>query len=361
MPSWLRSLILIGTVSFFLGVWFHLRKFDQGPTLRFSEVPEIVLLTDEPSWWAPVVEMAATDSVARIKIQSPPRREWEAYLRQAPAKCTLVAFKSYFQKYFADNHLLQSFAPQWDPLFDQVSPDFQVPLLGRHKSGLPLLWSTARWKLVDAKAGSTARMVVESSLDDALLIAYDFNLVDVNDEDPDTIDWPREADKVWSALQSSRIAVRTSQPEFAVPEIPISAIRQYDTRPEDMSPTITSIPGSNAVDLWTYNIGVCPGQQNARGIEALLAWLVKSEASARLTEESHLASTVLALDHGGSLEPHRQPSALRHLPLARLRHRELDWPLAVAWEESLRADKSPSQPPRKSVSHKVESLTGDTD
>lgn len=333
MHRWLRPLLLTCLVSFFLGIWFSLQKAETKIFSRLKTLPHFKLLTDQPEWWQPIAEAARQEGVVELELLSPKRHEWEGLMRSDHGGCHLVALKSYFERYFVGNEVILPFPSALESHWDQIHPDFRSG--NRPYHSLPLLWSVAGWQPnSETMGGGDSRLRIRTSPDEALLLAYDLSLI-ANPESMDEgedLDWPTVAKEAWNQLKN-QVVFEFSRLETAIPLFPVKGTQIYASEDKDTA-GIQTLPNSKENVLWTYGLSLCRTPVATEHLDRFFQWLLQAETLRQLVQQSELGGTASALDHV-DLPPAQQPSGLRRFSLARLRHRELTWPMAAAWYDLL--------------------------
>jgi hypothetical protein len=330
MRKWLRPLLLTCLVSFLLGIWFSLQKAENHILSRLKSLPKVVLLTDHPEWWGPLADSARKQAVFDLEISSPSRTEWEAVIKGANGGCHLVAIKSLFENYFAGNEIIAPFPDELASHWDQVHPDFRLKTIRQKRYFLPLAWSVSRWRAAEGTPGPLARLQIKTSPDEALLAAYDLNLVGSAETEDEESDWSTLAESAWEQFKGKAFFDLTGA-ETTVPTYPVKGTLEYISE-EPADPPPSDVPTGTESNLWTYGLSLCRGQLPPQTLARVLFWLMEPEQLSLFLKTSRLSGALSSLEHGGIPETQR-PSALRRFSLAKLRQRELSWPVAAAWHE----------------------------
>ncbi|MGE0763844.1 MAG: hypothetical protein AB7N80_11250 [Bdellovibrionales bacterium] len=329
MRQKLRPILLITLVSFLLGLWLSLRHAEQDLLKRLREAPTLTILTDQPTWWRRIAELAEAQGVARLALLTPPRREWQETLNKTKASCDLVTTKSYFLRHF-HNHKWLDPLPKGVAWSELLHPDFRDSTPGLDTpTYLPLLWSVTAWQTI-SNANEDGRLELKTSLDDALLIAIDLNESrdDFNEEEP--LDNHETAEQLWNQTKEN-ISLALNQPDTHIPLKPIKATQRFVTEArEEKNPTPLNDRLSHN-DLWTWGLGVCRGHAQSAALQDFVSWLLENDNVSLMAADSLMALTVMSGEHARENLWH--PSNLRGFNLERLRRRELSWDLAAAWEE----------------------------
>lgn len=331
MSRLLRPLIFVSIVSFLLGLWLSLRKAETNLLDQMQELPQITLLTDTPDWWTSVARKARQERVAQLQIVSPSRTQWGEWLAPDRAKCDLVATHSYFLTHFLENKWLAPKTATSERWADQIHPDFRDLPGSSLGEFLPLLWSVTLWEPGDDK-NPGGRLVVNTSVDDALFLALDLHPESSEPSEQDAEDLNARSKKIWGSSESE-IMLNLAPTEFAVPTAPVKAQLLYAHKMKDPKiQTLESLPANSQGSLWYYGVGRCRNSPPNVATENFMAWLLKTENLKELANESDMALTAAAADNE-AIPSNQRPSFLRQLPLGGLKRRELPWDLAAAWLE----------------------------
>lgn len=337
MRKWLRPVILTVLVSFLLGIWFSLRKAENHILSRLKTLPKVVLLTDHPEWWRALADKARTQAILDLELITPPRAEWEAVIKDSAHGCHLVAIKSLFQKDLAVNQIISPFPDELATHWDQVHPDFR-PKDSREKHFyLPVAWSVTRWRQSEDTPSANGRLQIKTSPDEALLAAYDLNLVGPAESDggDEELDWSAIAKAAWNRLTATAFFDFTGV-ETTIPPFPVKGLQEFAK--EDLQvPPPKDFPAAAELNLWTYGLSLCQSPVPPTVLARFFQWFLDPEQLALFLKSSQLNGAMASLEHGGIPEIQR-PSGLRRFSLAKLRQRDLSWSIATAWHEIFSVD-----------------------
>lgn len=333
MHRWVRPFLLVTIVSFLLGLWLSLRRAEHSLLAELKALPEVVLLTDQPSWWKGLSDMARRENIAELRVVQLPRKRWsEVATAQNPNdSCDLVAFPSFYAHHFIAQKWIKTLAPRKDSLWDQVHPDFRdIPSgVGRGRF-LPLIWSLSFWL---AQADKDGRLEVRTSIDEALLLALDLHPAEIEIEEQDAADSSDFAQALWTKTQG-QITLNLNAKNDSEPPSKIKASQVYATRIATEFTPLDNIPKADKATLSSYGISLCASAKDQDGALAFLDWLIKPENVTLLSYSAGMASTFSSSD-AGNIPATLRPSYLRKFSLALIRQRELNWDLASAWHDLL--------------------------
>ncbi len=337
MRRWLRPVLLTGLVSFLLGMWFSLQKAENHILGHLKTLPKIKLLTDQPNWWRDVAARAARSGIVELEIISPPRHQWESVIRATEHGCHAVALRSFFENFFVNNDILAPFPGELKTHLDQVHADFRAKESQDEIYFLPLAWSVSRWRAEPGQTNKDARFCIKTSPDEALMIAYDMNLVGGPESSEELdFDWTAIAEAAWTKFSAKAFFDLTGA-ETSVPRFPVKGSQEY-VESEELGSLPLDFPAGSASNLWTYGLSLCRTPTKTQALSRFFTWLMAPEQMALLLRASALKGALQSLEQPG-IPVEQRPSALRKFSLSKMRQPELEWPMAAAWYELIMSEK----------------------
>jgi len=347
MKRLVRPLFILTVVSFMLGLWFSLSRFERSLVKQISEPPIINLLTYSTAPW----QHLHMTSPVLLRVNAIQNTDlFEQALRSESPGCDVVAIDSLTARFFIENHLLKPWRPEKLKNSHLIGADFRS--LAADPAGtflFPLFWTMAEWrKTSDWKETETLsealsqpswkkRINLQTPVEDQLAIALDLGLATSEvgiEEDGEILPDINEP----ARILSDQFLIKTTPSEAEAKKV--QAIRRLVTTPPDphLSSTYPLI-NSSQLDFWVLGLGLCAHSKNVDSAHVFLDALLEDPSYFKVLKKLPYATTLTTGEHQ-DIPDYQKPSLLRAMELARIQQRELSWALMRPWLKKLAPEAS---------------------
>ncbi|MBX7231876.1 MAG: hypothetical protein K1X29_07295 [Bdellovibrionales bacterium] len=332
---------MLSLIIVLLLAWFGFGRYEMRFITQFQNPPTIKILTDHPEVWYRLLTRNPVIQDFSLEIESLPRSEW--IQNKNELSCSFVSLKSYFISDLVDNGWLSPWPENDQIWWDRLWPDFKgIQSDPNDKYFLPLLWSVTQWQGNELfRKNETYQLL--TSVDEALLLAYDLGLPNTIESNTESEDEP-ESDflvgQIWRTLQP---LVHLNSPGMSEKDKSEDENKDKSTQLtqnfvtsyiEESKPNLGEEAESfkNQLGLWFLGLGVCPQHKMTDLDRKFLNWIFRPEIQLNLVTVAQMASTATVSEHL-HINNEWKASSLRTFPLTRLKQRQLPWSQASLWPQ----------------------------